>query len=624
MNDLFESHYNGTANDTSWEELIPHDPGLRVAHLTYFMLGIFITCFGLISLVVKDKLYMSEAMVATLFGIIIGPAAANIFNPGLLFPGQVDHITLEFARLVIAIQCLVAGIALPGNYLWKEIKSIGMLLGPVMLYMWLMSALAIWAVFGVPWQLALIIAGCVTPTDPVLSNSIVKGTFAEKHIPYHVRLLISAESGANDGLGVPLIFLPVYLWRISNAGSAVGWWLLNVIVYQIILCVAVGIVIGYASRKALKYAELNGWIDKESILGFFIAIALATTGLLATLGVDDVLGCFVVGTVLSWDQWFNQQIEETHIQEVLDAVINIVFFVYFGTLIPWQDYTTIIGLFPIWRLVLLAVWLLLLRRLPIIMLLRHWIPALKSRKEAFFCGWFGPIGAGALFYAMIAIVYLEIDPKPLFPIVAFIILSSIILHGGSVSLFEFGITRHSTWQNNRLTAQISAALQEREQRQLQHERELRIRTNLEGNATSSTGVLFSGVGGFLRQFWTHSQPFTESPDRTNSVPSHFASSPMGDLARPSREHSAQSQAVSEIRIEVDPSSTDMMTVTHTPNRQDMDLLHTNGDSAVSTVRPPASPNGNLDTDTVMVDNVTGTTDATGGRSTSPLLMVHTS
>ncbi|KAH6583163.1 hypothetical protein BASA61_008133 [Batrachochytrium salamandrivorans] len=49
------------------------------------MLGIFITCFGLISLVVKDKLYMSEAMVATLFGIIIGPAAANIFNPGLLF-----------------------------------------------------------------------------------------------------------------------------------------------------------------------------------------------------------------------------------------------------------------------------------------------------------------------------------------------------------------------------------------------------------------------------------------------------------------------------------------------------------------------------------------------------------
>ncbi|KAJ1327249.1 hypothetical protein BSLG_010591 [Batrachochytrium salamandrivorans] len=521
------------------------------------MLGIFITCFGLISLVVKDKLYMSEAMVATLFGIIIGPAAANIFNPGLLFPGQVDHITLEFARLVIAIQCLVAGIALPGNYLWKEIKSIGMLLGPVMLYMWLMSALAIWAVFGVPWQLALIIAGCVTPTDPVLSNSIVKGTFAEKHIPYHVRLLISAESGANDGLGVPLIFLPVYLWRISNAGSAVGWWLLNVIVYQIILCVAVGIVIGYASRKALKYAELNGWIDKESILGFFIAIALATTGLLATLGVDDVLGCFVVGTVLSWDQWFNQQIEETHIQEVLDA-------------------------------------------------------------------WFGPIGAGALFYAMIAIVYLEIDPKPLFPIVAFIILSSIILHGGSVSLFEFGITRHSTWQNNRLTAQISAALQEREQRQLQHERELRIRTNLEGNATSSTGVLFSGVGGFLRQFWTHSQPFTESPDRTNSVPSHFASSPMGDLARPSREHSAQSQAVSEIRIEVDPSSTDMMTVTHTPNRQDMDLLHTNGDSAVSTVRPPASPNGNLDTDTVMVDNVTGTTDATGGRSTSPLLMVHTS
>ncbi|KAH6583162.1 hypothetical protein BASA61_008132 [Batrachochytrium salamandrivorans] len=265
----------------------------------------------------------------------------------------------------------------------------------------------------------------------------------------------------------------------------------------------------------------HGWIDKESILASLLLCA-GDYRITGHAWCGRCPGLLVVGTVLSWDQWFNQQIEETHIQEVLDAVINIVFFVYF--------------------------------------------------------------------------VYLEIDPKPLFPIVAFIILSSLSFTEGR--------------------SESSA--------QLQHERELRIRTNLEGNATSSTGVLFSGVGGFLRQFWTHSQPFTESPDRTNSVPSHFASSPMGDLARPSREHSAQSQAVSEIRIEVDPSSTDMMTVTHTPNRQDMDLLHTNGDSAVSTVRPPASPNGNLDTDTVMVDNVTGTTDATGGRSTSPLLMVHTS
>ncbi|KAJ1339467.1 hypothetical protein BSLG_005910 [Batrachochytrium salamandrivorans] len=116
----------------------------------------------------------------------------------------------------------------------------------------LFGIIAIWAVFSVPWQLALVIAGCITPTDPVLANSIVKGKFAEKHIPYHVRLLISAESAINDGLGVPLVFLPVYLWRISNTGEAIGWWILNVIIYQITLCVIFGILIGYASLERLN------------------------------------------------------------------------------------------------------------------------------------------------------------------------------------------------------------------------------------------------------------------------------------------------------------------------------------------------------------------------------------
>lgn len=37
------------------------------------------------------------------------------------------------------------------------------------------------------------IAACFTPTDPVLCNSIVQGKFAEKHIPVHLRNLISCE-----------------------------------------------------------------------------------------------------------------------------------------------------------------------------------------------------------------------------------------------------------------------------------------------------------------------------------------------------------------------------------------------------------------------------------------------
>ncbi|KAI8926662.1 Sodium/hydrogen exchanger family-domain-containing protein [Entophlyctis helioformis] len=393
-----------------WNELVPSSPTLITTHLIYFLLGALIVCFSLVSLVIKDRLYMSEALVATIFGVVIGPIAGNIFNPDKLFPGQVGTVTLEVSRIVIAIQCLVAGITLPGNYVAREWKSLAMLLGPVM------------------------------TSYPVLCNSIVKGTFAEKRIPSHVRLMLSAESAINDGLGLPFLFLPLYLFRLSNTGEAIGWWLVNVMLYQIILAAVIGIVIGLSSCYALKKAEQNNWIDKESILGFFIAIALFSMGLMSLMGVDDVFGCFVVGTVISWDQWFNEKIKESHIQEVIDSLVNLAYFVFVATLMPWHDFVSLEGI-PFWRMIVLAVWMLVLRRLPAVMALQKFIPALHNNKEAFFCGWFGPVGAGAIFYSMIAIVYLEIDPMPLVPIVFFVVLSSIVLHGSSVPLFEFSLTR---------------------------------------------------------------------------------------------------------------------------------------------------------------------------------------
>lgn len=45
----------------------------------------------------------------------------------------------------------------------------------------------------------MVIGACLTPTDPVNANAIIRGAFAMKYVPKNVRLLIAAESGANDG-----------------------------------------------------------------------------------------------------------------------------------------------------------------------------------------------------------------------------------------------------------------------------------------------------------------------------------------------------------------------------------------------------------------------------------------
>lgn len=46
------------------------------------------------------------------------------------------------------------------------------------------------------------------PTDPVLSAPILSGRFAERAVPDQLRHAMTAESGINDGLGLPYVLLP--------------------------------------------------------------------------------------------------------------------------------------------------------------------------------------------------------------------------------------------------------------------------------------------------------------------------------------------------------------------------------------------------------------------------------
>ena len=59
----------------------------------------------------------------------------------------------------------------------------------------------------------------------------VTGRFAEKHVPIHVRNIILAEAGANDGLGFPFLYIGLYLILIKtpdhpyhNDGGAILEW----------------------------------------------------------------------------------------------------------------------------------------------------------------------------------------------------------------------------------------------------------------------------------------------------------------------------------------------------------------------------------------------------------------
>lgn len=311
-------------------------------------------------------------MISLLAGVSFSPHAANFIRP-LEYTGSQENInavTLYFSRLVLGVQLVLAGVQLPSRYLQKEWKSLALLLGPVMTVMWLVSSLLIWAMVpNFSFLHALAVAACVTPTDPVLSNSIVKGKFADKNIPKDLQKIIIAESGANDGLGYPFLFIALYLIKYvgeggagqsGGASKAMAMWFGETWGYVILLSVVYGASVGWIAKELLHWAEERKFVDRESFLVFAITLALFIVGTCGMIGSDDVLACFIAGNTFTWDDWFRLETLDDSLQPTIDMLLNLSIFVWFGAICPWAMFQSN-DVIPLVRLIFLGILILLLR-----------------------------------------------------------------------------------------------------------------------------------------------------------------------------------------------------------------------------------------------------------------------
>ncbi|KAL4926628.1 putative Na/H antiporter [Aspergillus undulatus] len=422
-------------------------------------LGGFISVFGLVSYLFKERFYLSEALISLLAGVAFSPHAANFIRPldyALDTIENLDQITLCFTRLVLGVQLVLAGVQLPKRYLQIEWKSLSLLLGPGMAAMWMCSALVIWALVpNFSFLHALAVGACVTPTDPVLSNSIVKGKFADKNVPQPLQRIIIAESGANDGLGYPFLFFAIYLIQYTGmggdgAGKAMGLWFYETWAYTILLSVGYGVTVGWLSREMLHWAEEKHYVDRESFLVFAIALALFIVGTCGLIGTDDLLACFVAGNVFTQDDWFRLETMDDSLQPTIDMLLNLAVFMWFGAVCPWSLFLHN-NIIPLYRLVPLGILILLVRRMPIIFALHKYIDQIENLFQTSFVGFFGPIGVGAIFYMSVSREYLakitvdgvvREDAKQVSDaievIVWFLVICSIVVHGLSIPLSKAG------------------------------------------------------------------------------------------------------------------------------------------------------------------------------------------
>jgi sodium/hydrogen antiporter len=394
-------------------------------------LNIIVTLLGALVLVLGlgsnwlSRSPVPPTLLALVFGVLVGPQVAGLIDLSGL--GDRSSVLEGAARLTLAIGLVSVALRIPRAYPRRNWRKIGMLVVGAMIPMWAISTLLVWWLLPITFLLAALIGAIVTATDPIAATPIVTGELAERGVPERIRHAISFESGANDGLSYLFVFLP-FLLLTRPPGDALHHFLTKILLYDVGVATLVGVVIGYAGGKLLQAAERRDLIESDWRLVYTVALAFFSVGAGRLIGSDEVLVVFATGVAFVQVVSGEDRASEEHGQEAVNRFFSIPIFALLGAAIPWDGWAKL-G----WTGVLLALAILLLRRPPVMLLLRPWLPDVRSRGDALFMGWFGPIAVAAIYYA--ALMEHRLKEPLIWDVVSLVVCASVLLHGASGAPF---------------------------------------------------------------------------------------------------------------------------------------------------------------------------------------------
>lgn len=348
--------------------------------------------------------------------------------PGVMpHPNEELAIVERLSEFVVIISLMGAGLKIDRPFGWKHWRLTWRLLGiamPLTIFAlaWLGTSL-----LGLSLAAAVLLAGALAPTDPVLASDVQVGPPGDREED-EVRFTLTSEAGLNDGLAFPFIMLAIAFAHEVSLKSVVEWF-----AYGVLWKVGAGIVMGYVIGRAL------GWLTfhlpnraKLSRTGAgFVALGITCIAYGATEMVKGYgfLAVFVAALALRATQPEHEYHQKLHdFAEELERLMMMVLLVLLGgamtggdlfSALTWQ--AAVFGLLALFVIRPLAGWIGLIGTHP---------PSGEKAAISFF----GIRGLGSIYYLAYALNHAEFDnANLLWSTAGFIILVSIVLHGITVT-----------------------------------------------------------------------------------------------------------------------------------------------------------------------------------------------
>jgi NhaP-type Na+/H+ or K+/H+ antiporter len=265
------------------------------------------------------------------------------------------------------------------------------------------------------WTEALLLGALLSPTDPVLSSSVV----TNPRVPRLVRHSLNLESGMNDGLALPAV-LALLAALVPDPGDFV-WW--KFILQDVSVGLVTGVVIGYVAsfvmpRKVALGHEITP--HQKSLYALGTAFAAYGIAVLQPKG-NGFIAVFVCAITLGMLRPDIRESFERRSEDVIE-IVKLGIFVVFGSLLTFG------GLFgDDWAAVAIVVFTLFVAR-PVAVFTALAGTRIDAATKAFMA-WFGPKGVASMTFALLVLAENIPSGERIFNLAALTVFCSIVVHG---------------------------------------------------------------------------------------------------------------------------------------------------------------------------------------------------
>lgn len=384
------------------------------------IVSLFILLFGVFAKRI-EKSIINGPVLALALGMLFGPLGLKIIQVDLDIEGYKLIAELALA-LVLFSDASKANLAVLKRNAGLPIRLLFIGL-PLTIIFGMTIGFMIFKDFS--WLEIAILATMLAPTDAALGKAVV----TNEAVPVKIREALNTESGLNDGITVPVLFLFIALFVSEsdiNFGSFYG---LKLFAEEIGIGLLAGGIITYVTVILARYSNMHQWISESWKPIIVIALSFACFTAAQMAGGSGFIACFtggfLYGTLNSKHQFGADFIETA--EGAGDTMSLLTWLIFGAFVIP-----NFVHSFD-WDVLIYALLsLTIIRMLPVFLSL---INTGESLKEKLFIGWFGPRGLATIVFAIIVLDVPLPHNEKIIEVTVYTILLSVVLHGITANPF---------------------------------------------------------------------------------------------------------------------------------------------------------------------------------------------